>query len=142
MKLWLLALLLICSIAKAQTVSPLVAECGLKCRGEFTITNNSVKPVVAVITPYSFKVVNKKVELSSVDKDTTVQLDATSARISPQGSRTISYKIFCTKEPCRTQLVAGFLAGKTSDGIEVWLKIPHSVYSCQKQKNCREKALQ
>jgi len=136
-----LTFLLFCGAAQAQTISPVIAECGLKCRGEFTVTNNAVKPITAVITPYSFKVVDQKVQLLDLDKSTKVELDATSARISPQASRTFYYKLSCDKEPCMTQLVAGFLAGKTAGGIEVWLKIPHVVYSCQKQKDCRKKAL-
>lgn len=137
-----LALLLLCSAAYAQTVSPVIVECGLKCSGQFTITNNTTKPLVATVTPYSFTVKNKHVTLAPVDSANKVLLDATSARISPLGSHVFTYKIFCAADPCRTQLLTGFMVGRSAIGLDVWEKIPHSVYSCKKQKGCRKYALE
>jgi hypothetical protein len=142
MRFWIAVLLLCCGVS-AQTISPVIGECGMKCQGEFTATNNTVRPMSVLIEPYSFTVADNKVRLSDVDKSTTdVQIDKTSVRLSPQGSYTFSYKVTCLKEPCRTQLVTKFMMGKRSDGVIVWLAIPHTVYSCSKMKDCRKRALQ
>ena len=137
-----IVILVFCAACLAQTVTPVIVECGLKCSGQFTITNNSTKPLVAVVTPYSFTVKDKHVYLASVDEANKVLIDATSVRLSPMGTHTFSYKVFCATEPCRTQFLAGFMVGRSPAGIEVWVKIPHNVYSCRKQKGCRERALQ
>jgi len=136
----LLILALVCP-AVSQSVTPVVVECGLKCSGQFTVSNNTTKPLVAVVTPYAFTVKDKHVYTAPVDSKNLVILDQASARLSPMGTHTFSYKIFCATEPCRTQLLTGIMVGK-SGGVEVWVKIPHNVYSCKKQKGCRERALQ
>src|ERR1700680_3205297 len=38
----------------AQTVSPVIAECGKKCRGEFSITNNGLTPLAVSVEARSF----------------------------------------------------------------------------------------
>jgi hypothetical protein len=141
MRLWAAVLLLLCSGAKAQTISPVIVECGLKCSGEFKVTNNSAKPIIAVLDVYSFKVVDGKPVQRPLDAGTSVKLDQTSTRLSPMGEHVFTYKIFCDQEPCMTQIVAGFAAGKTKEGALVMMRLPETVYSCKSQKNCRAKAL-
>jgi hypothetical protein len=38
----------------AQTVSPIIVECGKKCRGEFSITNNGLTPLAVSVQARSF----------------------------------------------------------------------------------------
>jgi hypothetical protein len=141
MRLLGLALLLVCCGAAGQTISPVITECGLKCSGEFKVTNNSVKPTIVVLNTFSFKVVDNKPVQLPLDTGTKVELDATSTRLSPLSDHVFSYKILCDQEPCMTQIIAGFPAGKTKDGSLVMIRLPHSIYSCKKQKDCRKRAL-
>jgi hypothetical protein len=135
-------LLLMIGGAKAQTISPVTGECGLSCKGEFTITNNQTKPMVAVVDVYSANIVNGKPVQRKLDKTTDVEIDSTSTRLSPLGDHTFTYKIFCNLDPCMTQFVAGFNMGKTDDGVTVMVRLPFTIYSCKKQKDCRKRALQ
>jgi hypothetical protein len=140
MKFWAVLLLLCCG-ATAQTISPVIVECGLKCSGEFTLKNNSTKPIIALLDVYSFKVVDGKPVDQLLNSGTKVDLDSKSARISPLGEHVFAYRIFCDQEPCMTQILAGFAAGKTKDGTLIMVRLPETIYSCRKQKGCRAKAL-
>src|ERR1700722_7153546 len=40
--------------ASAQTVSPIIVECGKKCRGEFFFTNNGLAPPAVTVGARSF----------------------------------------------------------------------------------------
>jgi hypothetical protein len=133
-------LLLIAKGMQSQTISPIVVECGLKCSGEFHLTNNSTKPMIAMINVYGFHMVAGHPVQIPLDAQTLVKLDQTSARISPQDSHTFGYKVFCSQEPCMIQLVASMVIGKPA-GVQVRLQLPHVVYACQKQKDCRTRAL-
>jgi hypothetical protein len=144
MKLAIVLLLLIVGARLrgcAQTISPVVAECGLKCSGEFKVVNNSVTPTIVLLDAVSFRIVNGKRQDLPLDSKTKVLLDQTSSRLSPKGEHAFSYKIFCDIEPCLTVIRAGFAAGKTKEGTAVVLRLPHVVYSCKSQKGCRNKAL-
>jgi hypothetical protein len=125
----------------AQTISPVIAECGLKCSGEFKVRNNSVKPTIVLLDLFSFKVVDGKRQELPLDSKTKVIVDQTSVRVSPQGEHTFTYRIFCDDEPCMTVIRAGFAAGRTNQGVQVMLRLPHVVYSCKSQKGCRNRAL-
>lgn len=43
--------------AYGQTVSPVIGECGRKCKGEFTITNNGLAPLAVTVQPFSFRLI-------------------------------------------------------------------------------------
>jgi hypothetical protein len=140
MKIIAIALLLV-GCAAAQEISPVIGECGLKCSGEFTIRNLSTKPLITTISVFSFSMKDGKPVQRELDKTTQVKLNEMSARLSPLGSHTFSYKLFCDTEPCMTKFVAGFIMGRTNEGVEVIIHLPTTVYSCQKAKDCRKKAL-
>ena len=140
LKLSMLLLLMIGG-ARAQSISPFIAECGQKCSGEFTVTNTSVKPAAVVLDLFTLKIVKGKEVLLPLDQNTTVALNETSARLSPQGEHTYGYKVFCNQESCLTRIRVGMPAGKTKDGMLVMLRLPYTVYSCKKQKGCRAKVL-
>jgi hypothetical protein len=138
---WLVLLLILARSMESQTITPVISICGLKCRGEFTVRNDSVKPMIVTITPYSFHMVAGHPVLIPVVNGTDVQLDQTSARLSPKGEHTFSYRLLCQNEPCMTQFLAGFAGGKADSGVQVMLRLPHVVYSCKQQKDCRQRAL-
>jgi hypothetical protein len=135
-----LVILLLAGMAFAQTVSPVISECGLRCRGSFSVHNNGTLPLLTTIDVHSFKVENGKTILLPLDNGTKIEIDSTSVRLSPLGDHEFFYKVFCDVEPCLTQFVASFQT-KQHDGINVVTHIPHVIYSCKTQKNCRKRTL-
>jgi hypothetical protein len=138
----ILMLILCASGCRAQTVSPIVAEFGKKANGAFQITNNTVQPMVVSLESYSFSLDSKGQHFRKLDATTHVTLSESSARLSPREVHEFNYRITCDVLPCYTTILSGMIVGKTQDGIQVRLILPHSVYTCQKKASkCREQAL-
>jgi hypothetical protein len=128
--------------ASAQVVSPVVTECGRKCRGEFTISNPSVQALSAVVQPFSFSLDAKtgKSILRPLDKTVDVHLDEMAARIGPRSEHTFSYSIRCSQMPCLVTMYAAMTVGHTEQGVAVRVMLPHVAYVCDSAKNCRADA--
>ena len=126
--------------ASAQTVSPIIVECGKKCRGEFSITNNGLTPLAVSVEARSFSLdtmghaTNRPLD-SSVD----LRLEEGSARISPKGTHTFGYQLKCSVPPCSVALLSSMVLGHTAEGILVRVQLAHTVYACEKQKDCRKR---
>ena len=126
-------------LAVGQTVSPVIVECGKKCRGEFSITNNGLTPLAVSVEARSFSLdtlghaTNRPLD-SGVD----LKLEEGSARISPKGTHTFGYQLKCSVRPCSVALVSSMVVGRTAEGILVRVQLAHTVYACEKQKDCRK----
>ena len=138
--LMLLQMLFFSLGVSAQTVSPLIVECGKKCRGEFSITNNGLTPLAVTVEARSFS-------LDAVGRATNRPLDPTvdlkleegSARIAPKGVHTFTYQLNCATPSCSVVLLSSMAVGHTAEGILVRVQLAHTIYACEKQKNCRKK---
>jgi hypothetical protein len=128
--------------ASAQTVSPIIVECGKKCRGEFSITNNALTPLAVTVEARSFS-------LDTVGRATNRPLDPAvdlklaegSAPIAPKGVHTFTYQLNCVSPSCSVVLLSSMVVGHTAEGILVRVQLAHTIYACEKQKNCRKKVL-
>jgi hypothetical protein len=136
----LMALAVACS--HAQVVSPVVIECGHKCRGEFTISNPSVQAFSAVVQPFSFSLDAKtgKSILRPLDSTVDVHLDEMAARIGPRSEHTFAYSIRCSQFPCLVTMYAAMTVGHTEQGLAVRVMLPHVAYVCDTAKHCRADA--
>ena len=137
---WFLGFALLVSAisAGAQSVSPLVVECGRKCAGSFTVSNSGVQPVTVTVEPFSFGLAPDGHSLfRALDKAADVTLHETSARVGPQADHTFDYSIQCAAAPCQVALVTAMVVGHTTEGIAIRLVVPHIVYQCDKAKGCR-----
>ncbi len=124
----------------AQTVSPIIVECAKKCRGEFSITNNGLTPLAVTVEARSFSLdtlghgTNRP-----LDPGVELKLEEGSARISPKGTHTFGYQLKCSVPPCSVALLSSMAVGHTAEGILVRVQLAHTVYICEKQKDCRKK---
>ena len=127
------------ALAHGQTISPLIAECGHKCSGEFSIKNNGLAPLTVTLQPYSFSLDAKtgRSIYRPVDSTVDLRLDEMSARVGPQSDHTFGYRIRCNQSPCLVAILATMTVGHTQQGIAVRVQLPESIYSCDKAKNCR-----
>ena len=131
------------SAASAQTVSPILNECGKKCSGTFTIQSNVLIPMAVTVEPYSFSLDKAGKHLRPLDSTTHVKLSETSARLGPKETHEFSYKIICDSLPCSVAFLSGMIVGHTQVSqdnpvLAIRLILDHSVYACARQKNCRK----
>lgn len=139
MKTKLILLLILVAPALAQSISPVVSECGKRCSGEFTITNPGIRPMFVTVQPFSFSLdaATGKSILRALDSTASVKLDEMSARVGPLSSHTFGYHIQCEAVPCLITLYAEVTGGHTDTGLAVRVLLPSVVYACTKQKGCR-----
>ena len=123
----------------AQTVSPVIVECGKKCSGAFSVTNNGLTPLAVTVEARSFSMDTQgHATYRTLDEAADLKLDEGSARIGPKGIHTFSYQLKCSAVPCSVTLLSSMVVGHTADGILVRVQLPHTVYACEKQKDCRK----
>ena len=135
----LLELLFFGLSASAQTVSPVIVECGKKCNGAFSVTNNGLTPLAVSVEARSFSMDTEgHATYRTLDAAADLELDEGSARIAPKGTHTFSYQLKCSAVPCSVTLLSSMVVGHTADGIWVRVQLPHTVYACEKQKECRK----
>jgi len=123
----------------AQTVSPMVVECGKKCRGEFSITNNGLTPLAVTIEARSFSLDTLgRATNRPLDPTVDLKLEEGSARVAPKGTHIFAYQLKCSAPPCSVALLSSMVAGHTANGVIVRVQLAHTIYVCEKQKNCRK----
>jgi hypothetical protein len=124
----------------AQTVSPIIVECGKKCRGEFSITNNGLTALAVTVEGRSFNLDSLGHATNRpLDPGVELKLEEGSARISPKGTHTFGYQLRCSVPPCSVTLISSMVMGHTAEGILVRVQLAQTVYVCEKQKDCRKK---
>lgn len=136
-----LYLTLIAIAATAQTVGPLVAEGGRgKAKGEFTVTNNGVTPLITTVEAVSFRLTaeGRSVYGPLDATKVTVKLLEASAKIGARQNHVFAYEVQCLQTPCTVALLPRMVTGpRTAEGLQLGIIIPHSVYLCDKAKGCR-----
>jgi hypothetical protein len=138
--LLLLQIMLFGPTVSAQTVSPIIVECGKKCRGEFSITNNGLKPLAVSVEARSFSLdIQGRATNRPLDPGVDLQLAEGSARISPKATHSFGYQLKCSVHPCLVALLSSMVVGHTPEGILVRVQLAQTVYVCEKQKDCRKK---
>jgi len=137
-----LDLILFVLAASAQgTVGPIISEYSGKARGEFTVQNQSLTPMTVVLEPMSFSAdASGNATFRPLDSNIHVRLDSMSARIGVRQQRTFSYEVNCEAFPCWLSIYTTFTGARTTEGLQIALHIPHTIYFCSKgTKGCRTK---
>src|SRR5260370_2501320 len=129
-----LDLLLFAVTASAQTVSPIIAEGGKgKAKGEFTVTNNGVQAMVVTVQAMTFRLTPEaKAIYLPLDAGVAVKLTETSAKVGARQNHVFAYEVQCfSEQPCLIAFLPRMVTGlHTTEGIQLGLIIPHSVYLC------------
>ena len=131
-----LCLLAMNASALAQTVRPLIDELGNPAKGRIEYVNDSMTPLNVVLEAKSFTVSETgEISYRPLDADVRLKLSATSFRIQPQQTYYVFYEASSPKSPTWFVLYAAFsgFAFRTSQGMNVRLELPHTVYLLPKQ---------
>lgn len=127
-------LLLMTGSAFAQSVQPVIVEYKGKADGKIALTNNSSSPMVVVLEPKSFNITPEgKGIYRDLDSSIHVDLSSMSVKLQPQQTYYVFYKATADKLPAWFTIYATFSSPKHSDGLDVRLMLPHTVYLYQKQ---------
>jgi len=118
----------------AQTVQPVIVEYKGKADGKIEVTNNTLSPMVVVLEPRSFSITPQgKGIFRPLDAGIHVELSTMSVRLQPEQNYFIFYKATADKLPAWFTVYATFSSPKHSDGLDVRIMLPHTVYLYQKQ---------
>lgn len=118
----------------AQTVQPVIAEFTGKAEGRFTVTNNTLTPMVVLLEPKSFSITPEgKGMFRALDSGTHVELSTTSLKLAPQQTSYVFYRADATMFPAWFTIYATFSQPRHSGSLDVRIMLPHTVYMYQKQ---------
>lgn len=118
----------------AQTVQPVIVEFKGKADGKFTITNNTLVPMVAVLEPKSFSISpDGKGVFRPLDDTIHVELSSMSVKLQPKQTYYVFYKATSDKLPAWFTVYTSFSSPHHTDGLDVRIMLPHTVYLYQKQ---------
>ena len=139
---FILAILVFSLSAFAQSVSPVITECGKKCSDEYTVTNLGIHPMTVTIEVKVLKFVEGKATYYNPDASVQVDMSEMSARVAAHDSHTFGYKIHCDVLPCAVNIWNVFTTGKPqANGMLMRLAVPHVTWVCAKENDCRKKSL-
>lgn len=128
------ALLLLTGNVLAQSVQPVIVEYKGRADGKIALTNNSSSPMVVVLEPKSFNITPEgKGIYRDLDSSIHVELSSMSIKLQPQQTYYVFYKATSDKLPAWFTIYATFSSPKHSEGLDVRLMLPHTVYLYQKQ---------
>ena len=140
MKTLFIFVLCLAPVAHAQTVAPTVAEFHKKANGQFQVRNNTVTPLVVVISMSEFHRENGQQITTPLSSNIHVELNEMSARLAPLSTHTFSYKATCDSLPCGFAFYSRFSGAHVSEGVGVALWVPSSVCICADSvKGCHER---
>ena len=123
LELWFFGL----SVA-AQTVSPVIVECGKKCNGAFSVTNNGLTPLAVTVEARSFSMDTQgHATYRTLDEAADLKLDEGSARIASKGTHTFSYQLKCSVVPCSVTLLSSMV---------VVTQLTASGFACNSHTRC------
>jgi hypothetical protein len=121
--------------ARAQSVSPPIAEYQERAKSSFQLRNPSIFPITVVLEVRGFTI-SEAGEVQDVPLDTTrirVKLSEMSFRIPPRGTRTVFYEASSDSLPAWFNILSAMSGARTESGLNVRILLPHVVYLNQKQ---------
>ena len=128
------AIMLLTGSMLAQSVQPVIVEYKGKADGKVALTNNTMSPMVVVLEPKSFSITPEgKGIFRDLDSNIHVELSTMSIRLQPKQTYYVFYKATADQLPAWFTLYATFSSPKHSEGLDVRLMLPHTVYLYQKQ---------
>ncbi len=113
----------------AQSVSPVIVEYKNKAEGRIDFINNTLTPMAVVLEPKSFSITpDGNGVYRPLDSIIQLQLSSMSFRIDPGQTHYVFYKAKASKLPAWFTIYAVFSSVKRTQGLDVRILLPHTVY--------------
>jgi hypothetical protein len=117
------------AMARAQAISPVIAEYQGKGRGQFQVTNGTLFPMDVVLEPYSFVADSKgHPKYGPLEPNIHVRLSNPSFRVGPQQSYTVYYDATADALPAWFTIYATITRANDHSDVRVAFQLPHTVY--------------
>ena len=128
----LLLFITITSIA-AQSVAPVIVEYSGNAEGKVAVTNDSLSTMVVVVEPRSFDInAAGRGIFRPLDDSIHLQLSSRSKVLEPKETFYIFYKVKAERLPAWFTIYASFSKVQHSNGLDMRIMLPHTVYLYQK----------
>ena len=125
--------------ALAQTVQPVIVEYKGKADGKFAVTNNTLSPMVVVLEPKSFSINSSgRGIFRPLDPGIHLELSSMSMKLQPKETYYVFYKASADKLPAWFTVYATFASPQHSEGLDLRMMLPHTVYLYQKEAMTEE----
>jgi len=130
--------------ALSQTISPVIVEYhtkpGSKARGSFDVRNNGLSPFNVVLEPMSFSVDREgRPEYRKLDSSVRLRCSAMSFRVAPHQVFTVYYEADAGQLPAWFTVYVTIAVGKVNqEGVQMALRLPHTIYLLSKKKFDRD----
>ncbi len=124
------------SVARAQTLSPPIAEYRNKADGLLTLSNDGDRPLAAILEVRGFTVSSDgTLRYGPIDPQINIQFGANSFLIPPHQSHYVFYKAECARLPCWFAILNTLTqATPASGGLRINIILPHLVHIYQRAK--------
>jgi hypothetical protein len=117
------------AMARAQAISPVIAEYPGKAQGQFQVTNTTLFPMDVVLEPFSFVVDSKgRPTYGPLEPHVRVRLSATSFRLGPKQIYTVYYDASADVLPAWFTIYATMTRANNHSDVRVAFQLPHTVY--------------
>jgi hypothetical protein len=117
------------SVARCQTISPVISEYQGHADGSFQIRNDTLQPFTVVLKPMSFSVdSNGEPAYRALDADVHLDLSAKSFRVAPKRQYTVFYKASDAHTPTWFTIYASIISNARAGSMNIVLDLPHTVY--------------
>jgi P pilus assembly chaperone PapD len=125
--------------AAGQTISPVIVEYREKARGSFAVTNDQFVPMNVVVEARSFSVDSEgQPTFRALDPEIKVEFSATSFRVGPQQTYTVTYRAESARLPAWFSIYATITGPQASNGLKLVIELPHTVYLLTKKALARD----
>jgi P pilus assembly chaperone PapD len=125
----LVVLLFSQAMARAQAISPVIAEYQGKGRGEFQVSNSTLYPMDVVLEPFSFVVDSKgHPTYGPLEPTIHVRLSSPSFRLGPKQVYTVFYDATADVLPAWFTIYATVTRANNHSDVRVAFQLPHTVY--------------
>jgi hypothetical protein len=117
----------------AQSVAPVIVEYNGNAEGKVALTNDSLSQMVVVVEPRSFDInADGRGIFRPLDDSIHLQLSSRSKVLQPKETFYIFYKVKVERLPAWFTLYASFSKVQHSNGLDMRIMLPHTVYLYQK----------
>lgn len=132
-------LMLFASGADGQTIAPVVVEYQGKASGKFQIANGTLYPLSVALEPMSFTVDGEgQPSYRPLEPTTHLRLSETSFRVGAREVHTVFYEADAERLPAWFTVYATVTGAKTATGLQVAMRLPHTVYLLSKLTLARD----
>ena len=134
-----LAVMAAASAARAQEISPVIAEYHGEGRGKLVVANHTLHPLNVVLEAMSFTVdAEGRPVYAPLDSGVHIRLSARSFRLGPKDAYVVFYEASARQLPAWFTVYATMTGLVTSTGVQLALRLPHTVYLLAKQPLARD----